>query len=113
MKGSPITQDVFRKAKTMLDAGMKKETVADIMGISVNSVRRIEISENYEQHKENVSAFRKGGKKPEEPKPTAADYYQTNRVIEELRQQREQLAQCVGYMRECAKAFSELLDLLR
>ena len=109
MKGSPITQDVFRKAKTMIDAGMKKETIADIMGISVQSVHRIATAEDYEQHKANVSTK----KTAEEKKTTAADYYQTNRVIEELRQQREQLAQCVGYMRECAKAFSELLDLLR
>lgn len=106
MKGSQITQDVFRKAKTMIDAGMKKETVADIMGISVNSVRRIEIAEDYEQHKKNVAVFRKNGKKPEEPKTTAADYYQINRLFEQQKRQTELLEQIAGN-------FRELLDLLR
>ena len=116
MKGNPIDRDIFRKAKVMLKSGMANQEIAEVLEISTNSVKRIDKADSYEAHKANVAHLRK---KPEEqtevqkPKPTAADHYQLNRLYEQQKAQTEQLAQLVGYMRECAKGFSELLDLLR
>ena len=107
-----ITPEVFRKVKTMANAGMKNDEIADVMGISTHSVMRIKKADSYEQHKKNVAVFRKDGGKPEgeqkpaEPKPSASDYYQINRLFEQQKRQTELLEQIAGN-------FRELLDLLR
>lgn len=106
MKRTAITPEVFNKVKIMLNAGMKQKEIAQVMDISAHSIIRINNADSYEQHKKNVAVFRKNGKKPEEPKTTAADYYQINRLFEQQKRQTELLEQIAGN-------FRELLDLLR
>ena len=119
MKGNPIDKEVFKKAKMMIAAGMKRSDISQILDISEHSVTRISKAESFEGHKANVAIYRKQPEQTEEQKfiesakQTVSDYYQMNRLAEQMKRQQEQLEQICGYMRECAEAVTEILNLLR
>ena len=115
-KRTEVTESVYRAVKALLRAGEKRKECAEYMNVSESTVSRIASSISWPDYKATLSAnaFAASGRKIEkvsgdfvgswngpaitgtkvvEPKPEgrAAEMYQSNRIVEELKIQNEHL----------------------
>ena len=106
IKRTRITENIYNAVKLILRGGAKTKQAAEAMGISVNTVHRINKTESYQEYVNlaymNGSAWyreqEKQDKKPEEkiePLKQAGGQlssgYQLNRIYEALKEQNELL----------------------
>lgn len=109
IKRTRITENIYNAVKLILRGGAKAKVAAETMGISVNSVHRINKSESYDEYVNmaymNGSArYREQEKKEKEeskqtpqaetlklPGGQLSSGYQLNRIYEALKEQNELL----------------------
>ena len=96
MNKKPVTESMFKAVKTLISGGASYKECAEYMQIGYSTVCRIASAETFDEYRQIIAAINikinESKKKAEEPKPVnGTSIYQTNRVIELLKQQNELL----------------------
>lgn len=97
-----ITEDVFRKAKRLLEAGWTQMETAETLGISKTSVYSINQSKEYKDYKTEIN------KKNREKKPAVVESVNTKELY--FQQQILGMIRCQNQMMTDMKKTMELIS---
>ena len=106
-KGIPVTKEEFDKAKLLLDSGVPKKMIAELLTRDQDTIKMMGRSDTYEDYI--------GARAAINARKRMREAEQAEREKQEESQDRvtEHLAIMTGYLRECARMLNELVTALK
>lgn len=108
---TPITLNIFKAVKILLNSGSTQKEVAAYMSISEASVQKINKAEDFDDYKRIVNAWQWAKKKAAQEKATEAPV--TEAPVTQVVEHRQSITiQATHFMMEEMKKTNELLTLI-